>query len=879
MAGQLVLQGVLVLYLVQAAHTGGNAPHNGGRAASFLIPSKDYGAGMNKGVGINGYGAKAGPANLQKMKGFGAQAGGYGRQPSKGNGNGAAAASQSGFGSKGNGYGVISGPTTLQQIKGYEAPAGRYLGQATKGYGYGAHAAAYGGQGDKGNGYGAQAGGYGGQGTKDNGQRLVAGASSSNGARPNGQAHGGNHLKGYGRPHYSPAVGTGQIRGPHPARDQGNVYGGNGYRTHPTKGFSGGYGGAGLGLGSLYGNGVKGPMKGYSASAGVSNGQGSQSNGRAGVRSPNGFGNSRTGAAKAAKPGYGSTTGAALGPQLGYSNGATPNGFGSNHKGYGAVKGFGPQMNGLGVGRVAALGGYEHQPEGFGSVTGKGQSVRGAASSGGNGLKGRVLPTQQQAAASSPTAGVHYLGPNEKYQNLASPASQDKAYKQNQLHLGSGPESAPAAHRYPEPQHGLQPATLRQKGTKYEAEPESVLSPENGRIQGAKAAKPGCGPTGQWMKRLKSGNGGDAKANRPGGFNFPGLSNGHGAGLAYPYGGSIAQPGYGRGVYPAAGYGNLYGALGQVLPAAEQSGGTTQVSFGEAPAGIDGISQLEAQHAGLLPNGAPPGGQTLGLTVEKSNSKYGVGGLQFGEPVHLGTNGAGNYGYGVNPHLPAGDAKEMGKYGYGGVLNGGQLLGLGNNGNIPGYGTLPYEAQPAGFTPEAISAGQYGLIGSPYHPAPSGFGYNGKSSAKYGGGETPYAPQTLGFGEAKSGKYAGKHEAQQTQPLESAAGENAGYLKGQVKPNAVAFPTPSPSPEDSPDFVDSFTPDEGVQDLSDGTAAFLDSSPVAETRGEAHLSENPDDLKLPRQIQIQQQLKLHFHPQGGKKYDLNGFFGNSDHQD
>lgn len=28
------------------------------------------------------------------------------------------------------------------------------------------------------------------------------------------------------------------------------------------KGFNGGYGGAGLSLGSLYGNGVKGPMKG-----------------------------------------------------------------------------------------------------------------------------------------------------------------------------------------------------------------------------------------------------------------------------------------------------------------------------------------------------------------------------------------------------------------------------------------------------------------------------------------------------------------------------------------------------------------------------------------------------------------------------------------
>ncbi|XP_043959193.1 calymmin isoform X3 [Gambusia affinis] len=817
MAGRLVLQGVLVLCLVQAAHTGGNVPQNGGRAASFLIPSKGYGAGMNKGVGINGgrtaaangYGAKAGPANLQKMNGgFGAPAGGYGRQAAKGNG--AAAASQSGFGNIGNGYGVISGPTTLQQIKGYGAPAGPYLGPATKGNGYGAHAAAYGGQGDKGNGYGAQAGGYGGQGSK--GQRLAGGASSSNEGKPNGQGHGGNRLKGYGRPHYIPAVGMGQFRGPRPVRDQGNVYGGNGYRTHPTKGFNGGYGGAGLGLGSLYGNGIKGPMKGYSASAGVSNGQGSQSSG------------------------YENTRGAALGPQTGYANGATPNGFGSNHEGYGSVKGFGPQINGRGAGRVAALGGYEHQPEGFGSVTG-----RGAASSGGNGLKGGVLPTRQQAAASRPTAGVHdYLGPNEKHQNLASPGSQDKTYKQNQLHLGSGPESAPAVHRSPEPPHGLEPATLGPKGTKYKTEPGAVLSPENGRIQGAKEAKPDCGASRQWMKRLKSGNAGGAEANKPGGFNFPGLSNGHGAGLAYPYGGSIAQPGYGQGVYPAAGYENLYGALGQSLPAAEQSGGTTRVSFGEAPAGIDGISQLEAQPAGRLPNGAPPGGQTLGLTAEKSNSKYGVGGLQFGEPVHLGTNGAGNYGYGGNLQLPAGDGKAAGKYGYGGVLNGGQLLGLGNNGNVPDYGTLPYEAQPAGFTPEAISAGQHGLIGSPYHPAPSGFGYNGKSAAKY---------------------------------------ENVGYLKGQVKPEAVALPTPSLSLEDSPDLVGSFTPDEGVKDLSDGTAGLLDSSPAAETRGEAHLSENPDDLQLPRQIQIQQQLKLHFHPQGGKKYDLNGFFGNSDHQD
>ncbi|KAM4526353.1 uncharacterized protein V3H82_000774 [Fundulus diaphanus] len=370
---------------------------------------------------------------------------------------------------------------------------------------------------------------------------------------------------------------------------------------------------------------------------------------------------------------------------------------------------------------------------------------------------------------------------------------------------------------------------------------------------------------------------------------------------------------------PGPQYGN--GAKGPM------KGGTSQIPV--VPAGIDGISQMETQPAGLLPNGAPPSGQTLGMTAEKSNSKYGVGGQQFGQPVNLGFNGAGNYGYGGSPYVPAGAAEAAGqhaalgvsmggdpvsaKYGYDGFLKAGQLLGLGSNGNIPGqhgYGTLHYEDQPAGLTPDAKSTGQYGLIGSPYQPAPSDFGYNGKSTAKYDGQELPYSPQTLGFGgEAKSGKYADKQQAHQSQPLESAAGdttgrmydhrtaetepaqkpyvkgeappsafavqENVGYTKGHVKPDAL-----SPTLEYPADLVGSFSPDEAVQDLSDagGTAGFLDPAAATETRGEAHASEHPDDLQPPRQIQIQQHLKLHFHPQGGKKYDLNGFFGNSDDQ-
>ncbi|MEQ2291628.1 hypothetical protein AMECASPLE_015000 [Ameca splendens] len=178
MARRLVLQGVLILWLVEAARTGGNVPQNGGRVGSFLIPSKGVGqtlgqqngyagypmkgmgyeavAGMNKGVGMDGYGLKAGPSIGQQLKGYATQAAAYGRQGTKGygvkaglanpqkmKGNGAEAALQNGFGTKGNGYGVMSGPTTGQQIKGNEAPAGRYVGQATKGNGISAYDDAY----------------------------------------------------------------------------------------------------------------------------------------------------------------------------------------------------------------------------------------------------------------------------------------------------------------------------------------------------------------------------------------------------------------------------------------------------------------------------------------------------------------------------------------------------------------------------------------------------------------------------------------------------------------------------------------------------------------------------------------------------------------
>ncbi|TDG98042.1 hypothetical protein EPR50_G00214320 [Perca flavescens] len=246
---------------------------------------------------------------------------------------------------------------------------------------------------------------------------------------------------------------------------------------------------------------------------------------------------------------------------------------------------------------------------------------------------------------------------------------------------------------------------------------------------------------------------------------------------------------------------------------------------------------------------------------------------------------------------------------------------------------MPYEAQPAGLSPEAKSTGKYGLAGSPYQPEPLGLGQSGKLTGTYGGGEVPYAPQALGFGsEAQSfGKYDNQGPYQ-SQPIELAsegrsggeydadglpyeplplepdsAGtsnvkgevptpaiavegegmsidryENMGYINGQVQPEVVAFPAaPTPSPTlaypavTSYLPVEAFTPDvvpgAGVEDLPDpeGIAGLALDSAPAT---EMHgVAEVPEQ---PDELLHQEQL-----PRAKKsKYDLNGFFGNSGYQ-
>ncbi|KAG8009176.1 hypothetical protein GBF38_011877, partial [Nibea albiflora] len=191
--------------------------------------------------------------------------------------------------------------------------------------------------------------------------------------------------------------------------------------------------------------------------------------------------------------------------------------------------------------------------------------------------------------------------------------------------------------------------------------------------------------------------------------------------------------------------------------------------------------------------------------------------------THLG-------GYGGSPY---GDSKSSGKY---------------------GYGRIPHEAQAAGLSPEAKSAGKYGnnlkgLSGPQYQSESAGLGQSGKLTGEYDTAGLPYEPL----------------------PLEP---DSAG------KSYVVAFPAaPNPSPTlaypSDPSYLpveSSFTPDvapgAGAEDLPDrvGTASLaLDSAPATEIQGAVEAPEQPDDplpQQLPRQIHIQQHLKLHFHQQG-----------------
>ncbi|KAK5881199.1 hypothetical protein CesoFtcFv8_022026 [Champsocephalus esox] len=242
------------------------------------------------------------------------------------------------------------------------------------------------------------------------------------------------------------------------------------------------------------------------------------------------------------------------------------------------------------------------------------------------------------------------------------------------------------------------------------------------------------------------------------------------------------------------------------------------------------MSQFEPQAAGLGPNGnvgsmyggmGGYGGQTPGMGAEKSNAKYGIGGLQFGgQPLNTGNNGAGKYGYAGNPFANAGKYGGLGagmgdnpaQYGYGGLPNGGQYPGVGSNGETAGkygYGRMPYEAQPAGISPEAKSAGTYGYghgynggvqpdyasLGQGVHTAngqsggPKQMPYNRAPIDPAGlDGMSQFEPQAAGLG--PNGKLSSMYDAAsqyQTEPL-GQNGKSTGIYGGGEVPYAQQAP-------------------------------------------------------------------------------------------
>ncbi|CAG5906900.1 unnamed protein product [Menidia menidia] len=899
MMGRL-LQTMVLLWVVQAAHAGG-------------------------------YGVKAGPTNGQQMKGYGAQTGGNGGEGTRGNG-GNPAVLPNGNGGKSNGrcrYGVKAGPTNGQQLKGYGAQSGGNGGQAT---GYGVKAGPTNGQLK---GYGAQAHGNEGQGTKGYGSGPQAGG---NGGGLGTKGYNG----GYGSagstlgPHYGNGGMKGPIQGYEPPR-QGAVrpqpgYG-NGAVPHGYGSKPRGYG-AGTGIFKGYGTQANGHSVGNGATLG-GNGVPGPSSGSKGVGAPSqGYGTVQNGKGQATQGADvfsgKSYKGGALSPQQ-HVDTPVENVSPQHETAQGEVPDAPEPTSGILV--MVTQEKYQKLPPPVaqGKNYKKSPLIHEATP--------EPVPVLPEGGEPDHLPEPAPMGPKDKGQKGAttvpvvpqsSPVSEPEAESNEDVSIskGQGPKQA-------KPDCGPDGQWMKIPRPGYAGSADGY---SNG--GGGKTNKPGYGAGGNVFPGQSNGYGAGL------GYHYGGkpVQPGYGQG-AYPpvrYGNGNSYGGYGQGY--RAGPQPDFASFGQGVPPADaKSGGAKQLPFNGAPvvpAGLDGMSQFEPQSADLGPNGnvgsmyggvggLPFGGQALGMGAEKSNTKYGESHLEGLEGCNL----VGSLsvqaktvveimvGFGVNSYMPAGDGKSHGKYGHGGFPNGGQLPG--GNGNAPGYGRLPYEVQQAGLSPEAKSTGQYALPGSPFQPEPAGFGPNKKSTAHYGGREVPYTPQTLGFG---GGAKSGKHDKQvpyQSQPLESAtegvtgltepdsteqhyvraevptpgveseepidAYDNVGYINGQVQPEGPAAPTVSTTLENQFVPVESLIPDklpaEGVHG-PESTTSLHEAEPAAESQGEAQVPEQPDDLQqLPRQIHIQQHLKLHFHPQGkswrwGKngKYDLNGFFGNSGYQ-
>ncbi|XP_061519984.1 spidroin-1-like [Phycodurus eques] len=466
MRGRLVFQSVLILWLVQSAHTGRKRAHNGGGTGRRLIPLKGVGSPM------------------------GAQ-NGYGGYPNKGVGYSAANGAAQAQGGWPQGYDDHAGPTNQHPMKG-------------NGYSY--HAGVFGAQGNKGNGYGGPPAG------PQSGNKGYGGALGGNGAKPNGLVGAGRKpMKGYGQPYYGAGVGVSQIQGvPQFTRNHGKAYG---YGTQPMGGYTGGYG---MGLGPRYGSGgMKGPKPGYGGAAGVPNRQGAVPNGYGNVVKPSGYGANKGGYGIGAVPngygakpnGYGAGGTKGYGPETG--NGAALGGFGNKLSGYGwlgarsppqTTKGVGPMLPGQGFGGFAGIPNQPAKAPNSRFVQmpyGNGPKIPGAPN--GKGLKGDVLSPQQPGSAPwegatpqrpiiegdsflapEPTSGRLVLVTQDQYQKLPSPVPQGKLYMQPLPIPQATPVYAPVFPQGKEPKLGhkdssgsapMRPLDKSLKAPSYEAGP------------------------------------------------------------------------------------------------------------------------------------------------------------------------------------------------------------------------------------------------------------------------------------------------------------------------------------------------------------------------------------------------------------------------
>ncbi|XP_036072876.1 calymmin [Oryzias melastigma] len=864
----------------------------------------------------NGYGVVAGPSTGQQMRnGYASQSGG---QMTKGNGNVAAATTQNGLGTKG--QGVVAGPSTGNGAYGQGGVGSKPM----KGYGRTPY------------GTGVQRGVLGGLGVPQptRNQQKPYGSKSGYRAQPNGGYNGG-----YGSAALGPRYGNGGIKGPaqgyanfQPRPGNGAVLSGyeqqgGGVAAKPAKSGVGniptGYGGRPNGYPqSNGGSGRLQPGYGATAGGGVFKGYGAKPIGQGGNgavlsgygRQPNGYNMMPNGKGQAVR-------GAEVSGRNPLKGGMHFHHHHHQQQQMTAQLGdVTPRVdtppapaptNGLLV--MVTQDKYQKLPSPLPQ-----------------GKKYKHTPlhpeeTPEPAPAYPEARGQHLslepapIGPKDKNQKgvLSGPAAVVPQGIPSPEHAESGGSSVskgPGAKldcglsdqwmKIPRPDYNAAAGSLDGSQTKGVVAGANAY-PNNG--YGAGLGYPYAGKTAQ---------AGESR------FNLN-LSKNERKDVNFS---NLISKGYGQGVHPGAGYdnGNQYGGNVVLSEAGYRNGfgagpqpdyssygqsvSTTDGKSGgnpRLPAGLDGMTQFEPR--------------SVGLGANVKGGMYGVGGLQFGgQPVNSGING-GQYGYGGSSYGPASDGKSPGKYG-GTVasMGGNPVPGKQSYGGYPynqnaqrnhAHGRLPYGVQQAGLNSEAKAAGHYGHAGSSYQPESAGFGQKGKTSGPYSGGQAAFTPQSLGFGdkqgafqsqllgpaaeEAAGQSYergldsAGKSYVKGEVPTAALAAEsgripmnkyeNVGYINGQVQSEVAALPAAPTAGStlafSSPDAI----PPEDVQDIPDpeGTASFLESAPVTEMLGESQVPE--DDENLPRQIHIQQHLKLHFNPQSKKdgKYDVNGFFGNN----